>query len=78
MTVQNTVECPKCGSQRVWKDGIRYTRFREVQRYICRECSYRFSCKEHIVSRKLPFFSVFDIVHTNSDRKINEILEMTL
>jgi len=38
-----TVQCPQCGSPKTWKDGIRYTLYGEVQRYICRECSYRFS-----------------------------------
>jgi integrase len=42
-TTTTTIRCPECGSQRVWKDGMRYTLFCEVQRYICRECSYRFS-----------------------------------
>ena len=44
LTVENKVKCPECGSERVWKDGIRYTRLGDVQRYLCRNCSYRFSC----------------------------------
>ncbi|MDH5690094.1 MAG: hypothetical protein OEY81_01520 [Candidatus Bathyarchaeota archaeon] len=43
MTAKSEVKCPECGSQRVWKDGIRYIRFGEVQRYLCRDCYYRFS-----------------------------------
>jgi len=35
--------CPECGSQRIWKDGVRSTNRGEVQRYICRACGYRFS-----------------------------------
>ena len=35
--------CPLCHSHRIWKDGIRYTRDEEVQRYICRDCGHRFS-----------------------------------
>ena len=35
--------CPQCGSKRVWKDGLRYTSFGAIQRYICRTCGYRFS-----------------------------------
>src|SRR3990170_7155761 len=42
-TSTTTIQCPECGSPRVWKDGIRYTPYGEIQRYICRECSYRFS-----------------------------------
>lgn len=39
---QPPMRCPECTSQRVWKDGIRYTRHGEVQRYIC-SCGFRFS-----------------------------------
>jgi len=35
--------CPRCNSQRIWKDGVRQTGECEVQRYLCRECGYRFS-----------------------------------
>jgi len=37
--------CPSCGGNRVWKDGLRYPRSnaKPVQRYVCRECGYRFS-----------------------------------
>jgi len=37
------VRCPECGSQRVWKDGIRYVGEGQVQRFLCRSCGYRFS-----------------------------------
>jgi len=37
------VQCPACTSQRVWKDGIRQTSHGDVQRYLCRNCGYRFS-----------------------------------
>ena len=43
MSVENTAKCPQCGSERVWKGGVRYTPSGEVQRYLCRECCYRFS-----------------------------------
>jgi len=35
--------CPECGSVKAWKDGIRETAFGPVQRYLCRNCGYRFS-----------------------------------
>lgn len=35
--------CPECGSARTWKDGVRYTRNGDVQRYLCRSCGFRFS-----------------------------------
>ena len=36
--------CPECASRRVWRDGLRYLNDGEtVQRWLCRDCSYRFS-----------------------------------
>lgn len=35
--------CPECGSAKVWKDGLRYTRHGDVQRWLCRDCGFRFS-----------------------------------
>lgn len=36
--------CPQCGSERLWKDGLRYlTDGSAVQRWLCRDCSHRFS-----------------------------------
>ncbi|MGD0202504.1 MAG: hypothetical protein ABSC20_01190 [Candidatus Bathyarchaeia archaeon] len=40
---EKMVICPECGSQRSYRDGIRYNRLGEIQRYLCRECGYRFS-----------------------------------
>jgi predicted RNA-binding Zn-ribbon protein involved in translation (DUF1610 family) len=42
--VEKKIKCPQCGCERVYKDGIRYTTSGEVQRYLCRNCGYRFSC----------------------------------
>ena len=37
-------KCPECGSERVWRDGIRYlSNGSSVQRWLCRSCGYRFS-----------------------------------
>jgi integrase len=35
--------CPECGSSRLYKAGLRYTNEGEKQRYLCRDCGYRFS-----------------------------------
>jgi len=40
---QPPIKCPECGSQKIWKDGLRHTNLGTVQRYICRNCAYRFS-----------------------------------
>ena len=41
-----TIQCPECGSQRLWKNGMRYEPYGEIQRYLCRNCFYRFSITE--------------------------------
>jgi integrase len=62
--------CPQCGSQRVWKDGLRYNQVGIIQRYLCRKCAYRFSdpCEnrnqtnpEFTKSQKLNIKSANDI-----------------
>lgn len=40
---QPPIKCPECSSLKIWKDGLRYTNLGTVQRYICRNCAYRFS-----------------------------------
>ena len=35
--------CPECNSSRVWRDGLRYSGISVVQRFLCRDCGFRFS-----------------------------------
>ncbi|MCJ7761933.1 hypothetical protein MUP38_00575 [Candidatus Bathyarchaeota archaeon] len=36
--------CPQCGSKKLWRDGLRYSIFGdEIQRWLCRNCDFRFS-----------------------------------
>jgi integrase/predicted RNA-binding Zn-ribbon protein involved in translation (DUF1610 family) len=36
--------CPECGSQKLWRDGLRYSMFGDgIQRWLCRNCGLRFS-----------------------------------
>ena len=44
-------KCPNCHSKRNWKDGIRETNQCSVQRFLCRDCGFRFSEKSNIGSR---------------------------
>jgi hypothetical protein len=37
------VHCPECGSSRYYKDGLRYANEGQNQRYLCRNCGYRFA-----------------------------------
>jgi len=48
--------CPECGSRRVWKDGLRYTSVGAIQRYICRECGFRFSYPRMEKPRKIALY----------------------
>jgi integrase len=41
-------ECPECHSKNNWKDGRRETEFGLVQRFLCRNCGFRFSDKSNI------------------------------
>ena len=43
-------ECPNCHSRRNWKDGLRETNFGSIQRYVCRDCSHRFSDNSYKLS----------------------------
>jgi len=36
------IKCPQCGPQRIYKAGLRYTINGKTQRYLCRDCHYRF------------------------------------
>ena len=42
-SAQPPIKCPECDSLKIWKDGLRYTNLGPIQRYICRNCAYRFS-----------------------------------
>jgi len=54
------IACPECGSIRIWKDGVRYTADGEVQRYLCRDCGYRFS---ESAAKKRSYGEILDITY---------------
>jgi transposase-like protein len=56
-------ECPECHSRKVWKDGLRETNSGFVQRFICRECGFRFSEKSNIAFQ------------TNNGRQLSAVLK---
>jgi len=44
---ENKPICPECASRRVYRDGLRYLKDGSiVQRYLCRDCGFRFSWPE--------------------------------
>ena len=57
------VHCPQCGSERLYKDGLRYLKDGStVQRWLCRDCGYRFSDPN---SKKDRDCSTYTIVQKN-------------
>jgi integrase/rubredoxin len=44
MTVlEPQIKCPECGSGKTYRDGFRYVDGFPIQRYLCRDCGFRFS-----------------------------------
>jgi len=67
--------CPECRSQKIWKDGLRKTTHGEVQRWICRDCGYRFS--ENGLERplqKASRWSINSASNISSSRQVCELL----
>lgn len=60
---QESLCCPQCGSQKLYKDGIRYTLNGQSQRWLCRDCNYRFTEPNHNRSESLQRLST---IHTQS------------
>ena len=50
--------CPECGSRRNFKDGLRKTQSKEIQRYLCRDCGYRFSERPPDAPKFSPIMNV--------------------
>jgi len=70
--------CPECGSKRVWKDGLRRTGYGDVQRWLCRDCGYRFSqTASNDTSRPLQNRSHWSINNASTHtlpRQVGELL----
>ena len=77
-TLTNPV-CPQCSSNRIWKDGFRHTRSNEaVQRFLCRNCGYRFSepsQKLDIVSKQIESFHSSLKLHDRRVASVNLPIE---
>ncbi|MGF3572996.1 MAG: tyrosine-type recombinase/integrase [Candidatus Bathyarchaeia archaeon] len=71
---QPPIRCPECGSSRVWKDGLRYTRLGDVQRWLCRSCGLRFS--ESVFQQQVEVDIVgkgFKVFHSGPDMPKRQI-----
>jgi len=59
------VQCPQCGSSRLYKDGLRYFADNtNTQRHLCRDCGHRFSEKKYNTTYQ-----------TNSSSQVGVILQ---
>ena len=68
----SSLSCPECGCTRLFKAGLRYLASGEtVQRYLCRECGYRFSEPSHDVRGK----NLNTVFRENSNCQISALLE---
>ena len=68
-----SVLCPQCGSNRLYKDGLRYlSKENSVQRWLCRDCGYRFSEKP---LQKNPNWLLNSPIALHSKRQIGAIIE---
>jgi integrase len=48
--------CPHCKTRKVWRDGLRFPMFGEpIQRWLCRDCGYRFSDPTDVLRAKKEF-----------------------
>lgn len=74
---EQELRCPQCGSAKSWRDGMRQTSFGQVQRYICRNCGYRFSDSECQQLQKEPIRIQIEepsgVARTQTQRKFNAL-----
>ena len=57
--------CPQCGSDSSFRDGLRYTSQGSVQRFLCRNCGFRFSQSDYAPSDKPQRLSTVDTQSLN-------------
>jgi len=51
-------KCPQCSSTKVWKDGFRRSDYGLVQRWLCKNCGYRFSLNNKKKNRQTIGYQV--------------------
>ena len=63
--------CPQCGSNKLWRDGQRYTDFGDkIQRWLCRDCGLRFSDPKD-VKASWKMSERVETVHTKTVKRGN-------
>jgi integrase len=67
--------CPQCKSKKLWRDG-NYTLFHEkIQRWLCRDCGYRFSDKNDLQKAKTAEIESVETVDTKLLKSQPDIVE---
>jgi integrase len=66
-------KCPLCGSERLYKDGLRYFNDgSDIQRWLCRDCGYRFSERKPL--QENPNWQINTASAYLSNRQVCELL----
>jgi len=71
-----SVECPQCGSKRLYKDGLRpLPDGSSVQRWLCRECGLRFSLSNEKPLQENSYWHINTAGHYASSRQVCDLAE---
>jgi len=76
--LETVIACPVCGSESVWKDGWRKIEEKRVQRYLCRDCGYKFTLfhrKKHVINSKTNNNQILCQNNAINEDEIKAILE---
>jgi len=70
------VSCPQCGSKHLYKDGLRsLADGSTVQRWLCRECGYRFS-ETQLLNKKFGKGITCQVGATPSPRRVENLVKV--
>jgi hypothetical protein len=70
-------QCPKCSSKNLWRDGLRYPMFGSpIQRWLCRDCGFRFSDPEDVKGTLKAFKQAEIIESKNGTSDVHENLKI--
>lgn len=71
-------KCPQCGSCKLYKDGMRYTSKGPIQRFLCRDCGFRFSQGLSKPNQEIKVPRQFRALEPSSDLAESRIREADL
>jgi len=71
------IVCPRCNSEKVWKDGIRNNVSGLVQRYTCPDCGYRFS-ESAVLSNESRYYGICRVGDIQGESKNLTVVSLGL